>query len=76
MCESDFKMTPKERSFEPIRMMEMKLEAMKDKWLEKHGWEYSCDYVDHCWRWSKLIKGKLMACGMNQAVRIERDHID
>lgn len=24
-------------------------------WLERRGWEYCCDFPDHCWRWCKTV---------------------
>ena len=73
MCEE---MTEKEQGYEPIRLMEIDITCKKERWLEKYGWELSCQYVDSCWRWSKVIEGKLMACSMSGAIKIELDFLE
>ena len=74
MCEDE--MTAKELAFEPIRIMEIELDQLKNKWLERYGWKYSCDFIDSCWRWSKEIEGKLMICNsIREAIRIENDFL-
>lgn len=64
-------MSEKERSFEPIRLMENNLEDEKRKWLTKHGWKQRCDFPDSCWRWCKKIGEELMMCNMREAIHIE-----
>ena len=69
-------MTEKERTYEPIRIMEMEVEKKKKAWLKKHGWLYTCDYVDGGWRWSKFIEGKIMICDEYDAIDIEYNFLD
>lgn len=72
-------MTPKEtkeESYEPIRLLEIELSLAKAKWLERHGWEESCQFPDSCWRWWKEIGGQMMMCSKSEAIKIERDFVD
>jgi hypothetical protein len=64
-------MTKKELSFEPIRLMEIDLYGRKNAWLSAHGWKYTSDFPDSCWRWVKKIKGKSMMCSRDEALNIE-----
>lgn len=64
-------MTPKERTYEHIRIMQIDLVAAKKKWLERYGWEESCKFVDFCWRWRKEIEGVFYMCSMQEAIKIE-----
>ncbi|HUV71432.1 MAG TPA: hypothetical protein VMW25_00340 [Clostridia bacterium] len=64
-------MNEKERTCEPIRIMELELEERKKKWLRKYGWKYTCDYIDGYWRWNKKISDKVMICDMGEAINIE-----
>ena len=73
MCEDE--MTPKEESYEPIRIMKIDLSSAEIKWLEKHGWEQNCQFPDSCWRWCKEIDGKMMMCRKDEAIKIERDFV-
>jgi len=68
MCDE---MTEKEKSYEPIRLLQNDLEHKRRVWLEKHGWSESCDFPDSCWRWCKEIDGKLMMCSQATAIKIE-----
>lgn len=69
MCNEQMK--PKERTYEPIRIMEMEVEKKKKKWLRKYGWTESCDFVDDYWRWRKEIDGVPYMCDMKEAINIE-----
>ena len=73
MCEE---MTPKEESYEPIRLLALKLENERSRWLGKNGWEQSCQFPDSCWRWCKEIEGKMMMCNKTEAIKIERDFVE
>ena len=64
-------MSEKERTYEPIRIMELEVERKKKAWLRKYGWKETCDFVDTYWRWCKKIKGKLYMCDMQEAINIE-----
>lgn len=68
-------MNEKERSYEPIRLLELALTLKKQKWLRKHGWIHSCDFIDSCWRWCKQIEGKLIMCNEAKAIHIELNFI-
>lgn len=72
----DEEMTPKEESYEPIRLLEIELSSAKAKWLEKNGWTESCQFPDSCWRWCKEIEGKMMMCSKSEAIKIEHDFVD
>jgi hypothetical protein len=62
----------KERSFEAIRRMEIDLNRRKCRWLAQHGWSYSSDFADSCWRWCKTISGRVITvASTNEAIRIE-----
>jgi hypothetical protein len=69
-------MTPKERTYEHIRVMEIGLESAKERWLERYGWKLSCQFVDSCWRWVKEINGERYMCDMQEAIKIERDFLE
>lgn len=64
-------MSEKERSFEPIMLMENELKDRRRKWLTKYGWTERCDFPDACWRWCKMIKGEMMMCDEREAINIE-----
>jgi len=68
-------MTAKERSYEPIRLMEIELEQKKSRWLQAYGWRKTSEFIDSCWRWVKVIKGERMTCDMNEAVNIEFNYL-
>lgn len=36
------------------------------------GWEYTSSYPDCYWRWSKVVKGKMLTTGnVDEALRVE-----
>lgn len=72
----DDQMKPKERTYEPIRIMEMEVESLKKKWLQKYGWAERCDFVDTYSRWCKEIGGVLYMCDMGEAINIEYNCLD
>jgi hypothetical protein len=74
MCDDG--MSKKERSFEPIRLLEVELQDKQGKWLESLGWKFRCDFVDSCWRWCKVIEGVLMMCDLREAINIELEYLD
>lgn len=75
MCDDE--MSPKEKEYEPIRLMEIEIKSLKKKFLHHHGWEESCDFVDACWRWVKEIPSRkhlgsrIYMCSMSEAIKIE-----
>ena len=68
-------MSEKERNYESIRLMEIALKAVKKKWLTGHGWKERCDFVDSYWRWCKVVEGKMMMCGTDEAINIEYNYL-
>lgn len=70
MCEDEI-MTKKERTYEPIRLLELKIKKKKKLWLQKYGWKESCDFADGGWRWVKQIGDLLYMCDMSEAINIE-----
>ena len=69
MCNDEMK--PKEKTYEPIAIMELEIEKKKKAWLTKYGWKERCDFVDSYWRWCKKIGKVMMMCDMGEAINIE-----
>lgn len=69
-------MSEKERTYEPIRLMELEVTKRKRAWLEKYGWKQNCAFIDACYRWCKKIEGKMMMCDETEAINIEYNYLD
>lgn len=48
----------------------------KETFLRKYGWDMTCSFPDHVWRWCKDIKGQTIAVSLDDAVDMEREIIE
>lgn len=44
---------------------------LQERYLRQEGWEYRCDYPDSCWRWSKMLNGRVMVMNAGEAFNFQ-----
>lgn len=65
-------MTEWKQKQKAIATRELTLKRDKEALLYDAGWQYSANYPDHCWRWSKMVDGeKLTTSSADEAVSME-----
>jgi hypothetical protein len=48
-----------------------KLEALRNRYLREHGWEYTCQTPGRYWMWKKVVDGILLHCSESHAMDVE-----
>lgn len=56
---------------EQIELDHIELQAKKQNYLRRHGWELTCEAPDSRWRWAKEIKGKTYLMSVEDAMHIQ-----
>ena len=61
------------RPLEPgdIEMAVDRLQALKKRYLEEHGWVYTCDTPGSIWLWKKVYREDIYLCSLELALSIE-----
>jgi len=62
--------------FDKLNVIQIKIEQLgfkEDAWLREQGWERDCSFPDSCWRWCKLIDGKLICTDKKSAISMEQN---
>lgn len=48
------------------------LDQLQIEYLRVAGWQYTCDFPDHCWRWKKDVRGVVLAVSKSDAISIQK----
>lgn len=54
-----------------LESAESKLMALKHRYLEEHGWKYTCKTPGATWLWRKIHLDEVYMMNMNMALVIE-----
>lgn len=49
---------------------------LRSKFLQRHGWEYSCHFPDSVWRWAKRYGDERLMLNAADAFEMEKDHLE
>ena len=58
-------------SRQDLETAESKLMSLKHRYLEEHGWKYTCKTPGAYWLWQKIHREDVIMCNMQMALVIE-----
>ena len=60
-------------TWEDVRDAELKLEAVKSKYLKERGWKYGCGAPGSFWYWAREYKGlRWTSLTLESAISLQR----
>ena len=50
--------------------------TVRSNFLRLHGWDYTCDFPDSCWRWVKQYGDQRLMLSEADAFTMEKDYLE